>query len=91
MAATVARLTDHTPKHRRAPHQGTDPVVLSFPGSDPASDPYPAASILDFDVHALMAEHLMAGRTPESAASSPRSLAAMSRALRVFRAAPSLP
>ena len=89
MDATVHDLTDHAPKHARAPHQGTDPVVLSFPGSDPMSDPVP--SILDFDVHALMAEHLMAGRTPESAESRPRAFAAALHAFGIVRPAPSLP
>lgn len=37
--ATIHEMSDHTPKHRRAP---SSLPPLNFPGSDPLSDPYPA-------------------------------------------------
>jgi len=53
MTDTVARLSDHQPKHSRA--RVSDPIPLAFPGSDPASDPSPSSWLTPADIDAILA------------------------------------
>jgi len=53
MTDTVARLSDHTPKHSRP--RVSDPTPLAFPGSDPASDPPPSSWLAPADIDAITA------------------------------------
>ena len=74
--ATVARLADHKPKHRRPPSSLPAPL---FPGSDPMSEPIPDETFAEYFLAAGITPERMHGYGEHSLAS------AMTRCLRRSR------